>query len=265
MGQAEGGGAYQSCLSCCPSLVSWVPLRKKAMKWPRLWGKSCFLGLDGSVLSFLVITVRSSLLAEPPSSTFVLWRDTVGTGYSITEPRQVSPSSPQQSGTKWEMGGEGQSRDLLDSQEEQGVSRNCWAPAQGVGWDSQASTWQQTPWNWAHSGLCHSTALFIQVTFLSTLFLFLTWPRFLLMMIICVFIKVSLLAVSLAECIPVSPTFNDMFTSKTITSFRCTSEKHLRSGKYYAFLNITTAPHKRKQPQNAPHLSCNKEMPCGAI
>lgn len=68
-----------------PLLVSWVLVRKKAIKWPRLWGKSYFSGLDVSVLSFLVITVWNSLLAEPPSSTFFLLRDTVAIGYSATE------------------------------------------------------------------------------------------------------------------------------------------------------------------------------------
>lgn len=72
-----------------PLLVSWVLLRKKATKWPRLWGKSYFsvvhVGLDGSALGFLVITVWSSLLAEPPSSTFALLRDTVGIDHSATE------------------------------------------------------------------------------------------------------------------------------------------------------------------------------------
>lgn len=96
---------------------------------------------------------------------------------------------------------------------------------------------------WAHSGLCHNTALFILCNFSqSTLLLFLMWPRFLLMMVICVFNKASFLAVSLAECIAISPIFNDMLIFNTIMSFRCTSDKHLSwSEKYYAFLNITRA------------------------
>lgn len=158
------------------------------------------------------------------------------------------------------MGGERQSKDLLSSSARRS---KVWAGAAEPQHKGQQIPWKQS---WAHSALCHNTALFVQVTFHSTLFLFLMWPRFLLMMVIRVFIKLSFLAVPLAGCMTISPIFNDMLIFKTIMSFRCTSDKHLSwSGKYYAFLSITRALHKRKQPQNASHLSFNKEMPCGAI
>lgn len=160
-----GQGWRWWCLSNLP-LLSWVLLRKKAMKWPRLWGKSCFSALHGSVLGFLVNTVWNSLLAEPPSSTFLPLRGTVGIGYSATESpgRSVTSLLP----TLWAawhpgLGGQGQSA-WQQGQEEQGVSRSSWAPAQGASWESQASTSSKSPGTECaeHTcGLCHNAALFI--------------------------------------------------------------------------------------------------------
>lgn len=150
--------AIKAASSAAPLLVSWVLLGKKPMKWWRLWGKSNFsvlhVGLGGSLLSFLVITMWSSLLAKPPSSTFVLLRDMAGISYSATESPGRSFTSPQLWAV-WHPVGKGGTRTIWGSaqqqpREEQGVSRSSWVPAQGVSWESWASTWQQIPQN----GVC---------------------------------------------------------------------------------------------------------------
>lgn len=61
MGQAEGDGAHQSCLSCCPTPGMLTALKEEGHKVANTMTKSYFsvvpVGLDASVLSFLVITV----------------------------------------------------------------------------------------------------------------------------------------------------------------------------------------------------------------
>lgn len=94
-GRLKGMVPIKAASPAAPLLVCWLLLRKKAIKRPGLWTKSYFsvvpVGLDGSALSFLV--VWSSLLAEPPSSTFVLLRDTVDISYSATESPDRSVTS----------------------------------------------------------------------------------------------------------------------------------------------------------------------------
>lgn len=166
--------------------------------------------VDHSWVFWLLPCEALSWLSRPAphSSSWETWQA------EVIQPQRAQaglspPHSCGQSGTQWERGGQGRSGDLLNSSPERS---KVWAGAPesqhkglagraGPPLDSKSLKTVCAE----HSGLCHNTALFIPVTFHSTLFLFLMWPRFLLMMIICVFIKVSFLAVSLAECITVSP------------------------------------------------------------
>lgn len=171
MGQAEGDGAHQSCLSCCPTPGMLTALKEEGHKAARTMNKKLFqcstCGFGWISPEFLGC-VEFSLGWATQLHICPLERHSGHQLFSHREPRQVCNlpllHSCRQSGTKWEMGGEGASRDLLNSSP--GRSKVwAWAP------ESQHKGRARPPLHsgirlcWAHSGLCHNTALFIQVTF----------------------------------------------------------------------------------------------------
>lgn len=116
MGQAEGNGAYQTCLFCCPSPGELSALREeghevaKAMRKKLFQCITCGFGwISPEFLGYYCVKLHICTLERHGGHKL----------FSHREPRQVynlpPPHSCGQSGTKWAMEEEGRSRDLLNS------------------------------------------------------------------------------------------------------------------------------------------------------